>query len=104
MTDSDDAVEDVLEVDAATGTYHASFDWAEVAPSTAVVEVTAAAADVDVNDVAPLYSAVDPDALDRLFQPRSNGKSRRGGSVTFVLQGFEVTVESSGEITLKETG
>ena len=49
------------------------FDWTDVAPSTAVIEVIAEAAGRDPIALEPLYASVDPEALDRLV--RGNGVS-----------------------------
>lgn len=69
--------------------------------STTVVTEVAAAKDVSpVNMQPPLYEAIDPSALDDLFSDR-NGVSSVG-KVTFRYDGFEVTVESNGEVTLSE--
>jgi hypothetical protein len=41
----------------------------------------------------PLYSAVDPEALDGLFRGSS-------GRVVFTYQGYEITVTSDGEVSV----
>jgi len=43
----------------------------------------------------PLYSAVDPDALDAVFPPGSTG------TVTFTYHEYEVTVHGESHVTLE---
>lgn len=47
-----------------------------------------------------LYDIIDPDALERLFQNKSNGTQRHGGRVSFTMADCEVVVESSNEVTV----
>lgn len=66
--------------------------------STAVVYAIASAKDVDVLDLTePLGSVIDPDALDRLFRPGTNGSSE----LTFEYSDVTVTVGSDGHITVE---
>lgn len=46
----------------------------------------------------PLYDVVDPDALDQLFQPKSDGTPRPGGELTFAYSGCEITVRADGDV------
>lgn len=62
-----------------------------------VVTTVADAKGVDVAELEPLYHHVDPDALNQLFRPTVRGAERPGGSVTFTLDGVQVTVTSEGE-------
>lgn len=66
-----------------------------------VIEAVAAAKGVDPLDLGLcLYDVIDPDALDKLFQPTPTGVPRQSGQVSFTLDGCEVTVHSSGEVTV----
>jgi hypothetical protein len=68
-----------------------------------VVEVVAAEQLADPHELAPLYSAIDPDALDALFDPRTDS----GGEVArvkFTYEGHTVTVTSDGRIELSSAG
>ena len=47
-------------------------------------------------EIEPLFSAVDPDALDAVF----DGSDGRRGEVTFTYHGYEVSVRSEGLISL----
>ncbi|MCU4740179.1 hypothetical protein OB955_02925 [Halobacteria archaeon AArc-m2/3/4] len=75
-------------------------------PSQAVVRAVADAEDVPAADLSPpeyepLYDAVDPAALDALFEPTHSGLSQRTGTVTFPFCGYTVTVSSDGAVTLE---
>ncbi|MFB1062412.1 HalOD1 output domain-containing protein [Natrinema sp. H-ect4] len=59
-------------------------------PTNAVIEAVAEATDSDPLDLPPLYEAVDPDALNTLFD-----SSETSGQVSFPYAGFEVTVRGS---------
>lgn len=61
-----------------------------ILPSRAVVEMVAATENVDQTDLPPLYEAIDPDALDKLFESRSDDRTPM--EVTFTYYGHEVTV------------
>lgn len=68
--------------------------------SQAVVESVARAEGVDPLDLeVPLYDAVDPDALDALFQ--QDGTSG-DGRIQFSYYGYRVTVTGAGHVTLDD--
>lgn len=71
----------------------------------AVVEAIASETELDVLEVAdefgPLYDAINPSALDSLFQS-DGGASRSVGSVTFEYAGYRITVDSTGRVELAE--
>ena len=83
------------------GPIRAEFDWADVAPSTAVVETVAIAANREPTVLEPLYETIDPDALDTLI--RSEGINSTGGDaiVTFVLDGNGITVQRDGSVVVR---
>ncbi len=73
--------------------------------SQAVIEAVAESDGVDVTDVEPpeyepLYSVVDPEGLDTLFEPTLGGETRSAGTVTFEYAGYDVTVYGDGRIEL----
>ena len=47
----------------------------------------------------PLYTVIDPDALDAVF--RTTDSSARGGQITFTYHGREVTVHSEGRVSVE---
>lgn len=70
--------------------------------STTVVHAIADCLDVDVSDGrASLYDTVDPEALDRLFRPRRDGRPRNGGAFTLLVRDHYVTVHGDGEIVIE---
>ncbi len=53
--------------------------------------------DIDPVDCPPLFEAIDPSALDTLFEGR---ESR--GSLVFEYAGYVVTTDNEGNVTLSE--
>lgn len=71
--------------------------------STAVIDAVAEAVDADPTELhSRLYDSIDPDALDTLFADKYNGTPRTGGSVTFTMYGYEITVYSDGGICIHD--
>lgn len=100
MIDSAESLAVNPEYNPATGTHHVHFDSAECMPSTAVVLAVAAVTETKLLDMAPLNDCVDPEYLDGLFAPKQDGTPRAAGHVTFLFAGYEVTVDSTGEVIL----
>lgn len=46
----------------------------------------------------PLYEVIDPEALDSLFTPRTDGSVRTGGEVQFTYRGYRIRVTPSGDV------
>lgn len=65
-------------------------------PSETVVQAIADAEDTTPLELSPLYEAIDPDALNTLFQGRTAGR------VTFDYEGYTVTVGQNGEVTIQK--
>lgn len=81
--------------------YRTQYD-AETKLSTRVVEAFAAAVGTSPLDLDfALYDCLDPDALDALFAAKTDGEARIGGEVVFVVEGYEITVDSDGEIVVR---
>ncbi|MDG5776531.1 HalOD1 output domain-containing protein [Haloarculaceae archaeon H-GB2-1] len=68
-------------------------------PSTAVVLAVAEHVGADPMEMEPLAHAIDPDALDELFEG-ARGTQLDQGSVTFNYVGHEVTVDADGSISI----
>lgn len=68
-------------------------------PSQAVVTAVADAKGVDPIDLPPLFGAIDPDALDALFESGAVA-SRQSGSVEFAYAGYLVEVAADGTVDL----
>lgn len=65
-----------------------------------VVETVAKAEDVDPLELTPpLYEVIDPDALESLF-----ANNRVLGKVIFNYAGYEVSVFSDGDVSVKSHG
>lgn len=70
--------------------------------SQSVVEAIAEAEGVDPTEVTPpLYSAIDPTALDEIFTSTPT-TGREGGRVVFTYEGYEVTVSGDGYVSVAE--
>ncbi|WP_227357481.1 HalOD1 output domain-containing protein [Haladaptatus salinisoli] len=54
-----------------------------------------------VDELKPLYNAIDPDALESLFAPRGDGSSRPDGKISFQYAGYWVTVSSDGAVEVE---
>lgn len=69
-------------------------------PSQTIIERVAQAENADPLDLElPLYEAIDPDALDALFEPTNEGL-RSNGQIIFDYHGHTVVVASDGTVTL----
>ena len=84
-------------------TYRVQHEWDDSEPLYyTVARAVAAITDTHPTDIESVDEVVDPDALDQLFQPMSNGALRRsGGHVSFPLDGCNVTVYWDGEIVIE---
>ncbi|WP_135830284.1 HalOD1 output domain-containing protein [Halorussus halobius] len=79
--------------------------------SEGVIAAVAAASDTDPlslvradeGDFEPLYSVIDPDALDAIFHGSDSGSRASDGRVTFTYHGHEVQVDGDGRITVART-
>ncbi|WP_226481052.1 HalOD1 output domain-containing protein [Natrinema amylolyticum] len=69
--------------------------------SIAVVLAVSSAADCDPAALCPLYEAIDPDALNRLFGSRPGTPGRTGLEVTFDFSGYRVTVVDGESVMLR---
>ena len=85
-------------------TVHHDFDGVATVTET-VVHALSDVTGVDVTDTDfALYDYVDPDALNRLFAPKSDGTSRVNGHVSFTVMGYQTTIYASGQITIVPVG
>lgn len=71
--------------------------------STKVVLAVADAKNVDPLDLPPLYYAIDPDALDQLFQSRCRTRVSGTATVQFTFAGCDVVVASGNQVTVTLT-
>ena len=77
----------------------ATLDYHSDSMSLRVVEALADATDTAADELEPLYSVIDPEALDRLFQSGSSDEIR----VTFEYGDSRVEVRGDGTITVDGT-
>lgn len=84
--------------DIASKTHTSTFiGESDAVPSICVIETVADALETDPRELGPLYEAIDPDALDRLFE---SPRQFASGCVTFTFEGCEVTVDANGWIAV----
>lgn len=69
--------------------------------STAVIRAVSAVDGREPRSLPPLAHVLDPDALDRLFDSRSNGEPRIGGHLAFVYEHCRVTVDNGEFLTVQ---
>jgi len=87
--------------DAETGTYHIEYDWRDAMPmSMIIVMVVADLEGTDPMELTPLYDSLDPELLDTLFSPRSDG-TLAVGEVTFTFEGHHIHVHKHGHISVR---
>ncbi|MDG5761260.1 hypothetical protein QA600_18175 [Natronococcus sp. A-GB1] len=81
-----------------SGSTHSSLG----SPSLRVVKAVANAEGVDPVELEPpLYDAVDPNAIDELFDPTTAPNAARNGRLHFRYRGYDVTVRSDGTVSLE---
>ncbi len=87
-----------------SSTYYVTHDFSGSAKlTTTLVHALADVAGVDVTDTEfCLDDHVDPDALDRLFSPKSDGTPRMNGTLSLSVWGYQVTIYGGGQIAITE--
>jgi hypothetical protein len=73
---------------------------ADESVSTAVVRAVSAIEGREPRSLRPLSDVLDPDALDALFEPRSNGRPRIGGQLSFIYSNCVVTIDNGEYLSL----
>lgn len=102
MSEDSSDTGDSLEYSDDSDTYSVEFGEGIEEPSEVAVTAVAAISGRKQDDLDPLYYAVDPDALDSLFQPTARGNHRGDVEVSFTYHGFDVSVRSYGIIEITE--
>lgn len=69
--------------------------------STAVVRAVSAVEGRKPESLPPLAYVLDPDALDALFESRSNGQPRTGGRLSFVYSGCRVSIDNGEYLSIE---
>ena len=73
---------------------------ADESVSTAVVRAVSAVEGRVPHSLRPLSDVLDPDALDALFEPRSNGRARIGGQLSFIYSNCVITIDNGEYLAL----
>ncbi len=81
--------------------FESEFDPSRDSISQQVVAAVATFYEVESTDLDPLYSVIDPDALDALFVPTRTDRSLNG-EVTFPYESVAVSVTADGTIRLSD--
>lgn len=88
-----------------SGTYYTSHDMDEDGLTVTLAMALGEVAGVDPVELIPSFAEyADPTALDQLFRTRPNGAHREGGRVTLTIEGYGVTIHSTGTIAIDATG
>lgn len=87
-----------VDYDPAEDCYQTAYDLEEVSPSLAVVEAIAAVEGIDILDIEPLGTTVDPEALDSVLQ---SGTGQSDPTVTFRTHGYEIIFYGSERLVLQ---
>lgn len=69
--------------------------------STAVFRAVSAVTGQEPGSLQPLTDIIDPDALDALFEPRSNDVPRTGGHLSFVYSSCRITIDNGEFLTIE---
>jgi hypothetical protein len=69
--------------------------------STAVVRAVSAVEGQEPSTLRPLAYVLDTDALDALFECRSNGQPRTGGCLSFFYSGCRVSIDNGEYLTIE---
>nr|WP_165875335.1 HalOD1 output domain-containing protein [Natrarchaeobius chitinivorans] len=92
---------DSVGYDPTTGEVYTTHDWeTDSSLCRTIIWAIAAVSGQSPEELPPLYSAIDPGALENVFQPRSEGKPRTHGRVSFTYNGFDIDVFASGRIRI----
>lgn len=67
-----------------------------------ISEAVTAQTDTEISALPPLYETIDPDALDVFLNCSNGAESQTEWSVEFPYCGYEVTVDSTGELRLQQ--
>lgn len=85
----------------ANGTYRTEFDGHTRPASEAVITAVATATGNDPQELSPLYSIIDPDALDALFDAPDPSASKQPLTVTFEYADCRVSATAQGTVSVE---
>jgi hypothetical protein len=82
--------------------YRVQHEWAgETSLTTTVAKAVSAIAGVRPIDLEPLHQVVNTDALERVFQPTTEGARPTENYVQFPVSGHEITVYGDGVVVIE---
>lgn len=93
----------LLEFNAGNESFQATYDSSSDSTCLAVVAVVATALEEEPEALSPLQAVIDTDALDKLTTGSATGCGTCD-RVSFIYEGFEVTVTSEGVIEANQAG
>ncbi|ELY61186.1 HalOD1 output domain-containing protein [Natronolimnohabitans innermongolicus] len=73
---------------------------AEKSPTMAVVESVAAVSNTEPTELPPLYDAINPDALDSLFES-SETRDLSTVRVSFPYNGYDIAIQGGSNLTVE---
>jgi hypothetical protein len=82
-------------------TYRTQFDVHTRPASKAIVKAVTTATGKDPLELRPLYSAIDPDALDALFDAPAHSVSKQHLTVTFEYADCRVSAKAHGTVVVE---
>ncbi|WP_311172747.1 HalOD1 output domain-containing protein [Halobellus ordinarius] len=98
--DRDAVASDHVTFSEETGTYWTEFDGHTRQPTEAVVFAVAEATQTDPLDLPPLCSALDPDALNMLFETSTNSRPQATITVSFEYADHQIVLKEHGSIVV----
>ncbi len=91
-------------IDPPAGTAVVAHDWdADVSLALTIVETIARLSGQPPERLERLYDHIDPDSLESLFAPATEGSNRNTGRVTFQLDVYTVTVHAAGTVVVTDS-
>lgn len=79
--------------------YRYSVDFTSTSAAVAVAEAISDITNRDINDLPPLHTAIDTDALDSLFDP-TRGSPASSLRLEFTYMGFRVVMGHTGDLVI----
>lgn len=98
---SDGIASSTVDFHESSGIYHTQFDVHTRSASEAILTAVATAIGKDQLELPPLYSAIDPDALDALFDTPTHSASKQCLTVSFEYAGCQVSAKARGTVVVE---
>lgn len=98
----DVASRDRVGYDPTSGTYHVEHDWREpTALSYTVLRAVAAITGEEVHELDPLTETIDPDVLERVFDPERSNADSVGGCLVIDFNECHVRIFADGHLVIE---